>query len=348
LLPWYDEHRRDLPWRRTRDPYRIWISEVVLQQTRVDQGLAYYERFITHFSTVAHLARARQDHVLKLWQGLGYYSRARNLHAAARQIAGDHRGRFPQDLEGLLRLKGVGEYTAAAIASIAFGKPAAVVDGNVYRVLSRVFGIDLPVDTTKGRQVFRDLAATLIDRERPGDHNQAVMELGATVCAPKRPDCPRCPLRSRCIARKEDRIDGLPVKSKRRSLRVRHFNYLHLENNGRLYMRRRNGGDVWQGLYEPPLIESRGPLTSRKLLAALSGSWRGQWKVVGRRPEVRCVLSHQVIHPVYWRVSPPRGFKPPADWKAVRVERSDRLPVPRPVERWLGTRRSKAQGALCS
>lgn len=337
-MPWYDAHRRELPWRRTADPYRIWISEVILQQTRVDQGLAYYERFIARFPTIRHLARAREEQVLKLWQGLGYYGRARNLHAAARQVMQEHGGTLPRDHDQLLRLKGVGEYTAAAIASIAFDRPHAVVDGNVYRVLARVFGVSLPIDGAEGRRKFRELAASLLDHERPGDHNQAVMELGATVCTPRDPDCDACPVRPRCVAHMEARIGALPAKAAKKKVRIRHFNYLWLERGGRIRMTCRGTGDIWSGLHELPLIETRGRTTaaglSRELerILGAGGGKRTLRRVVG---PIRHVLTHQRIIASLWKVEGEVGPGAPGIWRSVRRARIAALPTHRLMEQLL-------------
>lgn len=335
LLPWYDEHHRDLPWRRTRDPYAVWLSEVILQQTRVEQGLSYYLRFIARYSTVAHLARAREPRVLKLWQGLGYYTRARNLVAAARQVMREHEGRFPHSYAALLQLKGVGDYTAAAIASICHGEAVPVVDGNVYRVLARVFGINTPIDGTAGRKQFRELAGGLIDHKRPGDHNQAVMELGATICTPRKPQCDRCPLRSRCIARQEDRIAFLPMRSGRSTSRIRHFNYLHVRSTDGLYLQKRMGKDIWRGLYELPLIESDRSLTRTQMQRRCAAMLGAGSKVGPANAEVTHILSHQVIHAVFWHVDPPRRPRKPTAWKFVPHGRTKGYPVPRLIERWL-------------
>ena len=269
LLPWYRAHRRPLPWRGDPDPYRVWLSEVILQQTRVDQGLAYWQRFTERYPTVKDLATAPEGEVLKLWQGLGYYSRARNLLSAARQVVNDHGGQFPSTHAELLKLKGVGDYTAAAIASICFGRPDAVVDGNVFRVLARVFGIETPIDSTAGRKEFRALAGRLLDPAHPGDHNQAVMELGATVCTPKNYACLLCPLQARCIAFATGRIDALPVKAGVTRTRDRFFNYLHIATAKGLFLRQRTGKDIWQGLWELPLIESEKPLSAKAMPARL-------------------------------------------------------------------------------
>ena len=340
LLPWYHAHQRDLPWRRTQDPYAVWLSEVILQQTRVDQGLAYWSRFMDRFPTVNHLAQAHEDEVLKLWQGLGYYSRARNLLTAARQVANEHHGRFPETLAGLLELKGVGDYTAAAIASICFGRPDAVVDGNVYRVLARVFGIDTPIDSTEGRRRFRALAQELIDVELPGEHNQAMMELGATVCTPKNPACSRCPLQPHCAAYATGRIAELPRKQGTTRTRDRFFNYLHFSQPVRLYLQQRQGKDIWQGLWEPPLIESKKPLTAKAMERELNKAFGNGWAVHSRTEEVKHVLSHQVIRAVFWEVQAPRSSELPGTWALVKKEAIDGYAVPRLIERWLEGRRS--------
>ena len=336
LSPWYGENKRPLPWRGTTDPYRIWLSEVILQQTRVDQGTAYWHRFVEHYPTVRDLAAAPEDEVLRLWQGLGYYSRARNLRTAAQQVVQLHKGQFPADHGALLRLRGVGDYTASAIGSIAFGLPEPVVDGNVYRVLARVFGIDTPIDSTAGRKQFRELAAALIDRKVPGDHNQAVMELGATVCTPKKPLCGDCPLARKCIARATDRIVDLPVKSAKTKVRVRHFNYLHIATKDGLYLQQRTGKDIWQGLFELPLIETEKSLTRKAFEKRLKQELGEGWSISGSHVPVKHVLSHQVLHTVYWKAEAPKGARLPKEWQ--RTSRMDvtKRALPRPIERYLG------------
>ena len=249
ILTWYAENGRDLPWRRTRDPYAVWLSEIILQQTRVAQGRAYWERFMEHFPTVDALAAAPEDEVLRLWQGLGYYSRARNLHAAAKQIAA--MGRFPDTLEGIRSLKGVGDYTAAAIGSIAFGLPAAVVDGNVYRVLARYFGISTPVGTTAAKKEFSELAGRLLPEDEPAAFNQGMMDFGATCCTPVNPACMTCPLQPSCQAFRTGRTDILPVKQGVAKPVERHLTYIYVRFQGQTAIRRRGPGDIWQGLWEP-------------------------------------------------------------------------------------------------
>lgn len=335
LRPWYAAHRRPLPWRETLDPYRIWLSEVILQQTRVGQGLAYYLRFTGRWPSVAALAAASEDEVLKMWQGLGYYSRARNLLVAARQVMKDHGGRFPATHAELVQLKGVGDYTASAIASVCFGRPEAVVDGNVYRVLARCFGIATPIDSAQGRKQFKALATELLDARHPGDHNQAVMELGATVCTPRNPQCGTCPLRSRCTAYSTGTTSELPVKAGRTKTRNRYFNYLHIPAGKGLYLQQRGAGDIWQGLFELPLIESARPLDRRTLAGVLEKTFGNGWSVKEMETRPRHVLSHQQVHSCFWTVIPPRSFRVPAEWKKVPARNLDQYAVPRLVERWL-------------
>ena len=277
LLTWYDRYGRDLPWRRTRDPYAIWLSEIILQQTRIAQGQAYWERFMKHFPNVETLAAASEDEVLRLWEGLGYYSRARNLHAAAQQIV--TQGTFPVTLEGIRALKGIGDYTAAAIGSIAFGIPAAVVDGNVYRVLARYYGISTPVGSTAAKKEFTALAQSLLPAGRPGDFNQAMMDFGAIQCTPANPACLTCPLASGCQALREGRVESLPVKQRTTAIQTRKVDYIYIRCKGRTAIRRRGAGDIWQGLGEPltellPGVEAkllrqgvRHQLTHRTLIA---------------------------------------------------------------------------------
>ncbi len=253
LLRWYEEYGRDLPWRRTRDPYAIWLSEIILQQTRIAQGTAYWERFMARFPDVLSLAAATEDEVLRLWEGLGYYSRGRNLLVAARQIAA--LGAFPDTLEGIHALKGVGDYTAAAIGSIAFGLPVAVVDGNVYRVLSRHYGIATPVGTTAAKKEFSALAQALLPEDRSGDFNQAMMDFGALQCTPASPACLTCPLASSCDALRTGRTTLLPVKKAPATVLTRRLHYVYLRCNGETAFRRRGPGDIWQGLWEPYVEE---------------------------------------------------------------------------------------------
>lgn len=255
LLRWYPQNRRDLPWRATRDPYIIWLSEIILQQTRVAQGLPYFYDFVNKFPSLEQLANAPEAEVLRSWQGLGYYSRARNLHACARQIVNELQGQFPDNYEGLLRLKGVGPYTAAAIASFAFREPVAVVDGNVYRVLSRYFGISTDIGSHAGKKEFEVLANQLIPKSTPDEYNQAIMEFGALQCVPTNPECSNCPLHGSCFAAKQGLVSQLPVKEKKTKVRPRYFVYQYIHADGHIVVRKRTGKDIWQGLVDFPLEE---------------------------------------------------------------------------------------------
>jgi A/G-specific adenine glycosylase len=287
ILDWYGNYGRELPWRRTKDPYAIWLSEIILQQTRIAQGTAYWERFMARFPDVQSLAVASEDEVLRLWEGLGYYSRARNLHAAARQIVAQ--GAFPASLDGIKALKGIGDYTAAAIASIAFGIPAAVVDGNVYRVLSRHFGIDTPVGTTVAKKEFTALAQSLLPEDRPGDFNQGMMDFGALQCTPQSPDCLTCPLCESCDALRTGRTGSLPVKKAGPAVRDRHFVYIYLRCDGMTAIRRRDAGDIWQGLWEPYLLEYTGENPGLP-------EWTSSGSLTLIRTGVRHQLTHRTLH----------------------------------------------------
>ena len=268
LINWYAENRRDLPWRNTPTPYQVWLSEVILQQTRVSQGMEYYLRFTERWPSVIDLAQATEEEVLKMWQGLGYYSRARNLHQCALQVVEQYHGQFPADFEQLKKLKGIGEYTAAAIASIAFGLPHAVVDGNVYRVLSRLFDIETPINIHEGQKLFSQLADELLNRIQPGVHNQAMMEFGALLCTPKNPDCQRCPLQAQCLAFSHQTVLQRPVKLQTIKNVTRYFNYLVLRINDSIYLHKRSGNDIWKNLYDFPCIESQKELTVEEIISS--------------------------------------------------------------------------------
>jgi len=274
IIHWYLLNKRDLPWRETKDPYAIWLSEVILQQTRVDQGLSYYHRFLTAFPKVKDLADAEEFEVMKLWQGLGYYSRARNLHSTAKSIVEKHGGVFPNRYEDIIALKGIGPYTAAAIASFAFGLPFATVDGNVYRILSRIFGLEIPIDSTEGKKQFAELGNELLDNTQPGLFNQAMMELGALVCNPKNPQCNICPFKKDCKAKALDLIDVLPVKEKKVKVKERVFHYLVMSDEKSVVMKCRGAGDIWQGLFDFPVIEDMKPLNNAELIkVVLEKGW---------------------------------------------------------------------------
>ena len=266
LIPWYLQNKRDLPWRRTRNPYHIWLSEVMLQQTKVSQGLPYYLSFINAYPSVHDLANAKEDEILKLWQGLGYYSRARNLHSTARYISHEKKGVFPSTYSELVKLKGIGDYTASAIASICFDSEHAVVDGNVYRVLGRIFGIETPTNSSLGIKEFKILAQNLLDISQPGNYNQAIMEFGATVCTPKLPLCDDCIFNSICIAKGNNTVHLLPVKIKSKPVKKRNFNYIVIvSENENTILNQRIGKGIWQQLYEFPLIETESEIALEEL-----------------------------------------------------------------------------------
>ena len=323
IISWYEANGRDLPWRRTSDPYAIWLSEIILQQTRIAQGRAYWERFMERFPDVRRLAEASEDEVLRLWQGLGYYSRARNLHAAAKQIAA--LGAFPSTLEGIRGLKGVGDYTAAAIASFAFGIPAAVVDGNVYRVLSRCFGISTPIGTTEAKKQFTALAQRLLPPDRPGDFNQGIMDFGALQCTPQNPSCLLCPLAGECVAFQTGRIQDLPVKKAGPTVKERWLTYIYIRWNGMTAVRRRSGGDIWQGLWEPYLIEH--PDASRKTPFP---DWAENLHPLLR--DVRHQLTHRTLHADFFLCEP--SVRPPLPDGYIWIQETelDRYAKPRLIE----------------
>jgi len=301
LAKWYEQNKRELPWRFTNDPYKIWLSEIILQQTRVNQGWEYYEKFVEHFPTIIDLANAKEDKVLKLWQGLGYYSRARNLHFAAKQVVNQFKGIFPSSYEDIIQLKGVGEYTASAIASIAFNEPKAVVDGNVYRVLARLFGIKTPIDSGKGRKQFAELAFEVLDKKNPGNHNQAMMEFGALQCTPKNPDCGNCIFKSECFAFNNDLVNDLPVKEKKVKITNRFFVYCILENSkGEILIEKRVGNDIWKGLYQFPLIELN-KLASEKTIIekSISHFKFKNAQLISASSTFKHILSHQRIEAVF-------------------------------------------------
>jgi A/G-specific adenine glycosylase len=300
LIKWYEQNKRDLPWRDISDPYRIWISEIILQQTRVNQGMSYYLRLIERFPDAKALAEANEDEVLKYWQGLGYYTRARNLHKAAKQIVSDFRGIFPTLHSDVLKLAGIGDYTAAAICSFAYNQPYAVVDGNVYRVLSRLFAIDNPIDTNSGKKEFALLAQNLISQSEPALHNQAIMEFGALQCTPSSPDCLNCPLNLLCRAFELKTVAGLPVKSQKTKVTNRYFNYLFIEFQGNTFLQKRTAKDVWQNLYEFPLIETDHLLNPAELIEnpnfKLLFSETAKTDIVKISNPMKHVLSHRVLY----------------------------------------------------
>ncbi|QEH40289.1 A/G-specific adenine glycosylase [Chitinophaga sp. XS-30] len=315
LLTWNRLHNgRSMPWKGEKNPYKIWLSEIILQQTRVEQGWPYYERFIEKYPVVHLLAAAPEEEVFRLWQGLGYYARCKNMLAAAREIAGRFNGVFPSTYEGISSLKGIGAYTAAAIASFAFDLPFAVLDGNVYRVLARFFGIDTPTDSTAGKKLFTQLAGEVLAKDQSAVYNQAIMDFGAVVCKPRQPLCTTCPLSTRCEAYNKGLTDLVPVKSKKLVIKKRYFHYLLLEQQGRIYIRKRREKDIWQNLHEFVLLETPAPATDAELLQSPAFRrilGKHPYKVVHSSATIKQQLTHQTIHARFIRLSVTRAFPAP-------------------------------------
>lgn len=308
-----------MPWKGEKDPYLVWLSEIILQQTRVEQGLPYFERFKKTYPTVRKLADAPEDDVMRLWQGLGYYSRARNLHATAKHIAYELKGTFPSTYHDIVKLKGIGPYTAAAIASFVFGEKQAVVDGNVIRVLSRVYGIGLPFDTSEGKKEFSIQAQKLISSEYPGEYNQAIMDFGAQVCVPANPKCEDCPFADRCVAYKDNRRDELPVRAKRIVKKMRFFYYVVLKNEKEIIISKRTSNDIWRGLYELPMIESDRPIKKglKKLISDYLGT---SVEILNYSKPYAQQLTHQTIQSIFI-------FTDEIDIQDARIEGSVRVPL---------------------
>jgi A/G-specific adenine glycosylase len=326
IVNWYRQNKRFLPWRETQNPYYIWLSEIILQQTRVQQGRAYYEKFIENYPTVNDLAEASEEKVLNDWQGLGYYSRARNLHFSAKYIKNELDGVFPTNYAEIKKLKGVGDYTAAAISSFAFKEKRAVVDGNVYRLLSRVYNISTPIDSTQGKKDFQQLADELISAEVPDLHNQAIMEMGAMICTPKNPSCEVCPLHIQCLSRRQNTVNLLPVKEKKTKVRDRYFHYIIYSENGNTIIEKRTKKDIWQNLYQFPLVELKSK--NRKSLSELESVQ------VKESVPVTHKLSHQNIHTIFHHVDElPTDME--ESWMKIPMEDIQNYPLPRLIDRYL-------------
>jgi A/G-specific adenine glycosylase len=341
-LSWYDENKRDLPWRGTDDPYLVWVSEIILQQTRVSQGWDYYVRFIRRFPNVASLANANEEEVLKLWQGLGYYSRARNMHAAAKDIVSRFNGKFPTSHTDILSLKGIGEYTAAAISSIAFNEPHVAVDGNVLRVIARLFEVEEPVQSTKGKRIVKELTKELLPEERPGAFNQAIMDLGSLICIPRQPRCGDCPLANSCMVYATGRTEELPIRIKKKKTRRRYFTYLHIRQNGNTYIRRRTDNDIWRNLYEFPLIETDKPIEIEELLQ------NDEYNQLFRETTLLAIdgpftykhqLTHQQIHANFYRLTMEKGAVHAFmdQYKQIVEEEIERYPISRLMHKYIET-----------
>ena len=342
LINWYAENRRNLPWRDHPTPYQVWLSEVILQQTRVNQGRDYYLRFIERWPTVTDLAQASEEEVLKMWQGLGYYSRARNLHHCAQQVVKEYNGVFPADFEKLKQLRGIGEYTAAAIASIAFNLPYAVVDGNVYRVLSRLYDIETPININEGQSLFARLANELLNREQPGLHNQAMMEFGALHCTPKNPNCLHCPLQVQCLAFAHQTVMQRPVKLPKVKVTTRHFNYLVIRIKDNIYLHKRSNNDIWKNLYDFPCIESETAMTADEVV-----STKQFQQLIEGKPFTITKVSHVFTHKLTHRTILAQFIELILDEELLQIQTKDlfltresdlgNYPIPRLIDIYLNT-----------
>ncbi len=305
LIEWYSYNKRDLPWRDTKNPYNVWVSEIILQQTRVNQGLDYYYKFIERFPDIKALSKAKIEELLKVWQGLGYYSRARNMHHTAQIITSEYKGKFPSSYDELLKFKGIGDYTASAIASISFNEQTPVLDGNVFRVIARLFGISESTQTNKGKKKFKQKLYELIPKEDPGSFNQAIMEFGALQCIPSNPDCKTCLFNTICFAYNNNLVSDLPLKKQKVKQQIRYFNYLYITYKKQTFMEQRTNNDIWKLLYQLPLIETNKKLTILEL------EQTNEWKDIfqGTKPEIdidfiekKHILSHQKLNTTFYRV----------------------------------------------
>lgn len=337
LISWYKKNQRDLPWRKTNDPYKIWLSEIMLQQTQVAQGLSYYLKFTETFPTINDLAKAPEDKVMRLWQGLGYYSRARNLHATAKVVATKYKGVFPDTYDEIKALKGIGDYTAAAIASIAYDLPYAVVDGNVYRVLSRLFNIATPINSTQGKKEFQLLANELLNHKQAALHNSALMEFGALVCRPQNPQCETCVLHAHCLGFKNNTVSSLPVKEKTIKIKDRHFHYFIFNYKDYVYVSKRTEKDIWQNLYEFFLIETPKKESEENVLRSkeLRNIVRDV-KLLKATPLKKHILSHQHLHSIFYELKVDKALN---HKNFIRVKRDElhNIALPQLIIKYLKT-----------
>ena len=334
IIKWYRQNKRNLPWRLTKDPYMIWLSEIILQQTKVDQGLNYYLKFCTNYPTIQDLAKADEQQVLSDWQGLGYYSRARNLHATAKEIVSKYAGTFPSTYETILTLKGIGSYTAAAISSFAFDLPHAVVDGNVYRVLSRLFDIDLPIDSSEGIKEFKILADELLNKDHPAEHNQAIMEFGALQCTPANPSCDTCPFVLTCLARKNGTIQQRPVKKGKTKVRNRYLHFLHIETEGQIIITQRTEKDIWQNMYQFPLIEKNSVEELSVIQKEIEHTYN--IKITDVISNIKHILSHQHLYTTFWKTKTiPEKLRSNKAYLIIPKEALISYPIPRVIDRYL-------------
>ncbi len=339
LINWYDPKDRPMPWKEEKNPYYIWLSEIILQQTRVEQGLKYYIKFKKNYPTVADLANAPEDELMKNWEGLGYYSRARNLHASAKFIHNELNGKFPHTYENIIALKGVGEYTAAAISSFGFGLAHAVVDGNVYRVLSRFFGIEIPTDSNEGKKLIKELAQDLLDKKGPATYNQAIMDFGATICKPKATLCKECPLAKKCIALKTDKVKELPIKEKKIKKINRYFHYLILNKGDEVFIKKRKENDIWKNLYEFPVIETVTKINWEKLSTKKEFSEIFSGNIYGISSHSASYiqqLTHRTIIAYFHELKVNDDFKTTKkDWLCVKKKEIRRFAFPKIIDLYL-------------
>lgn len=334
VINWYDKNKRDLPWRNTTDPYKIWLSEIILQQTRVQQGISYYERFVINFPTIERLAKAEEQQVLQLWQGLGYYSRARNLHKAAQIIQNEYGSKFPTTYADIIKLPGIGDYTASAISSFAFNEAQAVLDGNVFRVLSRIFNWSTPIDSAQGKKEFRQMAQEFLYVTNPAEHNQAIMELGALICTPKSPSCAICPVAQFCTGLKEKNIDILPVKSKKIKVRLRNLHFLHLHHGEDILIQKRKDKDIWQHLYQLPLIEVDSQQGYEDIVQQINKRYNITFENSIVSEPIQHLLSHQKLKIQFHRIDLQNKIKmDELEW--VNQKDLKNYPFPKPLHDYL-------------
>ena len=332
LIKWYHENKRDLPWRNTTDAYTIWLSEIILQQTRVERGLPYFNRFVEHYLDVNAFAAATEDEILRLWQGLGYYSRGRNMLKTARLVRENYGGKFPQTYNELIKLKGIGEYTAAAIASFSSNEARAVVDGNVYRVLARYFGVNEPINSSQGKKIFQSLASDFLNKKTPGLHNQAIMEFGAMLCKPKNPACGICPLSAGCYAFLNNATTALPVKLNKIKVRERFFNYFLITNGSRILMNKRGENDIWANMYDLPMVETAAALPVDELINVqeVNEFFGTDIKIGEVTSPKKHVLTHQHLQVRFIKLlSEPVKIKD--NWFFIEVEKIKNTPLPKVI-----------------
>jgi A/G-specific adenine glycosylase len=344
LMAWYDINKRDLPWRHTKDPYKIWLSEIILQQTRVEQGLNYYLQFVKRYPNVKKLAAADPDEIFKLWQGLGYYNRADNMLKAAKTIVEDYNAKLPANFDELRALKGIGNYTASAIASIAFGLPTPVVDGNVFRVLSRLFAIKTPINSSHGKKEFESIASRLMAHHNPGQFNQAMMEFGALYCTPKNPNCTNCIFKNDCQAWQKNSVVNFPVKQEKATIKIRYFYYLIIETEGKydktFVLKKRNGKDIWKNLYDFPLIELSRIIDPHKALQQFINQFNidpVNFKLINISKKYQHQLTHQQINAIFIRIQLPNTSVFAAENSVLLINKNKitNFPVSRLIERYL-------------